>query len=194
MQKKINFEREDFLACLETLKKGGVVLYPTDTVWGIGCDATNQKAVEKIFQIKKRAESKSMLVLLDCPERLQNYVETVPEVAWDLVELSEKPLTVIFSGARGVAQKLLADDGSLGVRITKEEFSEKLCQALGRPIVSTSANVSGENSPRFFDEISQEIIEKMDYVVRFRRTDKTPKTPSSIIKLSPSGEVKIIRE
>lgn len=179
---------------LEILRSGGVILYPTDTIWGIGCDATNKKAVEKIYQIKKRAETKSMLVLLDSPAKLNAYVEEIPDMAWDLIELTEKPLTIIYPNARNLAENLIGEDKSIGIRITAEEFSKKLCERFRKPIVSTSANISGEKSPAFFEDISEEIKCAVDYMVNYRRNDKTPSKPSSIIKLGIGNLVQIIRE
>ncbi|WP_167617437.1 L-threonylcarbamoyladenylate synthase [Maribellus sediminis] len=179
---------------LEVLKGGGVILYPTDTIWGIGCDATNVEAVKRIYSIKKREDSKSMLVLMENPALLDRYVDEVPEVAWDLVEIATTPLTVIYPGAKNLAKNLIAEDGSIGIRFTKEEFTSKLLQRLRRPLVSTSANISGEKSPAFFDEISEEIKNAVDYIVEYRQDDRTPATPSSIIKLGPGGQIDIIRK
>jgi L-threonylcarbamoyladenylate synthase len=179
---------------LEVLKGGGVILYPTDTIWGIGCDATNEEAVKRIYEIKKREDSKSMLVLMENPALLDRYVDEVPEVAWDLVEISTTPLTVIYPGAKNLANNLIAEDGSIGIRFTKEEFTSKLLQRLRRPLVSTSANISGGKSPAFFDEISDEIKNAVDYIVEYRQDDQTPAIPSSIIKLGPGGQIDIIRK
>ncbi|WP_167610394.1 L-threonylcarbamoyladenylate synthase [Maribellus sediminis] len=179
---------------LEVLKGGGVILYPTDTIWGIGCDATNVEAVKRIYGIKKREDSKSMLVLMENPALLDRYVDEVPEVAWDLVEIATTPLTVIYPGAKNLAKNLIAEDGSIGIRFTKEEFTSKLLQRLRRPLVSTSANISGEKSPAFFDEISEDIKNAVDYIVEYRQDDRTPATPSSIIKLGPGGQIDIIRK
>lgn len=185
---------DDIKKALEVLKGGGIILYPTDTIWGIGCDATNAEAVSRIYQIKKREDSKSMLVLMENPALLDRYVDDVPEVAWELVEISTTPLTVIYPGAKNMAKNLIAEDGSIGIRFTKEEFTTKLLQRLRRPLVSTSANISGEKSPAFFDEISDEIKNAVDYVVAYRQDDRTPSTPSSIIKLGPGGRIDIIRK
>jgi len=185
---------DDIKKALEVLKNGGVILYPTDTIWGIGCDATNETAVQRIYEIKKRADSKSMLVLMENPALLDRYVAEVPEIAWDLVEVSTTPLTVIYPGAKNLAKNLVADDGSIGIRFTKEAFTSQLLQRFRRPIVSTSANISGEKSPAFFVEISEEIKIQVDYVVEYRQNDKTPAQPSSIIKLGPGGQIEIIRK
>lgn len=185
---------EEIKKTLEILRAGGVILYPTDTIWGIGCDATNEVAVEKIYKIKKRAETKSMLILIDSPAKLNNYVEEIPEMAWDLIELTTKPLTIIYPDSKNLAKNLVGDDKSIGIRVTNEDFSKKLCERFRKPIVSTSANISGEKSPAFFHEISNEIIEAVDYIVDFRREDETPSKPSSIIKLGKGNIIEIIRE
>lgn len=185
---------DDLKKALETLQNGGIILYPTDTIWGIGCDATNEKAVQKIFRIKKREDSKSMLVLLENINLLDRYVEEIPEVAYQLVELSEKPVTVIYDGAKNLARNLIAPDGSIGIRITSENFTRELIRRFKKPIVSTSANVSGEPSPAYFQEISDEIKSAVDYVVQYRQDDLSPGAASSIIKLGRGGEVKIIRK
>jgi L-threonylcarbamoyladenylate synthase len=186
--------QNDIRNAVEVLKSGGIILYPTDTIWGIGCDATNPEAVARIYQIKQREDSKSMLVLMENPALLERYVNDVPEVAWDLVEISTTPLTVIFPGAKNLASNLIAVDGSVGIRFTKEVFTIKLLQRFRRPIVSTSANISGQKSPAFFDEISEEIKSKMDYIVEYRQSDINPAQPSSVIKLWPGGRIDIIRK
>jgi L-threonylcarbamoyladenylate synthase len=184
----------DIKNAVDVLRSGGVILYPTDTIWGIGCDATNPEAVARIYQIKKREDSKSMLVLMENPALLERYVNDVPEVAWDLVEISTTPLTVIYPGAKNMAANLIAEDGSIGIRFTKEEFTAKLLQRFRRPIVSTSANISGQKSPACFDEISEEIKGQVDYIVKYRQDDIHPAQPSSIIKLWPGGRIDIIRK
>lgn len=184
---------EELKKAQEVLYNGGLILYPTDTIWGIGCDATNEEAVKRVYELKKRVDSKAMLILVDNPAKLQFYVREVPEVAWDLIELAEKPMTIIYPGARNLAANLLAEDGSVGIRMTKEAFSRSLCERFRKAIVSTSANVSGAPAPRFFAEISTEIIQGVDYVVNFRQQEKSPATPSSIIKLGLSGQIQIIR-
>lgn len=185
--------REDIQQALEVLRKGGVILYPTDTIWGIGCDATNAKAVDRVYEIKKRAESKSMLVLLENINMLPSYVDDVPDVAWDLIEFSVKPTTIVFDKGKNLASNVLADDGSIGIRITSEEFSAQLIRRFRKPIVSTSANTSGETSPKNFSEISPEIVQAVDYVVKFRQNELQTPQPSSIIKLGAGGLVKVIR-
>lgn len=176
------------------MNRGGVILYPTDTVWGIGCDATNEEAVRRVYEIKRRADSKAMLVLVDSTVKVDFYVREVPDVAWDLMELSTKPLTIIYEGARNLASNLLAADGSVGIRVTSEKFSKRLCQQFRKAIVSTSANVSGEPSPANFSEVSEEIKSAVDYVVNFRQEEMDHPKPSSIIKLGQGGLIKIIRE
>lgn len=185
---------EDIRKALEVLIQGGTILYPTDTIWGIGCDATNEEAVEKLYAIKQRDRSKSMLVLLDNPGRLQAYIQDVPDIAWDLIDLTDKPLTLIFNGAKNLASNLINSDGSIGIRITSEDFSRNLCTRFRKPIVSTSANRTGETAPRTFSEIDPEIIEQVDYVVNYRQEETYNQTPSSIIKLGSSGQVEIIRK
>ena len=172
---------------------GGLILYPTDTIWGIGCDATNEEAVRKVYALKRRSDHKAMLLLMDSSAKLNYYVQEVPDVAWDLIELADSPLTVIYSGARNVAPNLLAEDGSVGIRITQEEFSHKLCERFRKPLVSTSANASGAPSPANFSEISDTIKSGVDYIVRYRQEDLSKAAPSHIIKLGAGGLVKIIR-
>ena len=185
---------EDIKKACDTLLKGGIILYPTDTIWGIGCDATNEVAVKKIYEIKQRIDSKSMLVLLDSTAKLDYYISEFPDIALDLIELSEKPITIIYSGAKNIAPNLIAEDGSIGIRVTKENFSRELCRRFKKPIVSTSANISGDKSPANFSEINADIINVVDYVVNYKQDDLTPAKPSSIIKLDKGGFVKIIRE
>ncbi len=184
----------DLKKAVEILRSGGVILYPTDTIWGIGCDATNPEAVKRIYEIKKREDSKSMLVLMENPALLERYVDDVPEVAWDLVEITTTPLTVIYQNAKNLAKNLIASDGSVGIRFTKERFTSQLLQRFRRPVVSTSANVSGEKSPAFFDEISDDIKSAVDYIVKFRQDNRIPAQPSSIIKLGSGGKIDILRK
>ena len=185
---------EDIKNACRVMEEGGIILYPTDTIWGIGCDATNEEAVRRVYEIKHRADSKAMLVLVDSPVKVDFYVDDVPAVAWDLIELADKPLTIIYSGARNLAPNLLAEDGSVGIRVTNEEFSKRLCQQFRKAIVSTSANVSGQPSPACFAEISEELKAAVDYIVSVRREETTRSKPSGIIKLGRGGEVKVIRE
>lgn len=176
------------------MREGGVILYPTDTIWGIGCDATNEDAVRRVYEIKQRQDSKAMLVLVDSSVKVDFYVQDVPEVAWDLIDLADKPLTIIYSGARNLAANLLAEDGSVGIRVTNEDFSKRLCQQFRKAVVSTSANISGQPSPRNFSEISEEVKSAVDYIVGYRQKEMSNPKPSSIIKLDKGGVIKIIRE
>lgn len=184
---------DDIKKAVEVMRNGGIILYPTDTIWGIGCDATNRDAVERIYKLKRRDDHKVMICLVDSDARLQRYVRNVPEVAWDLLELAEKPTTVILDNAVNLADNLIADDGSIAMRITKEPFSKELCYRFQKPIVSTSANISGEPAAQNYMDISEEILNGVDYVCWSRRQEHKPHNPSSIIKLSENGEVKIIR-
>lgn len=189
---KTDYE-EDLRQAVETLRKGGLILYPTDTVWGIGCDATNAEAVAKVFALKQRAEAKSMLVLVDSATRAQRYVKDIPDVAYDMFEMADKPLTLILDNARGLADGLVAEDGSVGIRVTNEKFSHDLCYRFMKAVVSTSANISGHPAAAIYPEIEQEIIDGVDYVVRYRRDDTKKAKPSSILKLKANGEVTVIR-
>ncbi len=185
---------EDIKKAFDVLVAGGLILYPTDTIWGIGCDATNEDAVQRVYELKKRTDSKALITLLDSHAKLDYYINDVPEVAWDLIELADKPLTIIYDNARNVAPNLIAEDGSLAIRITKEAFSQGLCNRFRKALVSTSANISGEPSPANFSEISEEIKNGVDYIVQYRQDDTAKAKASSIIKLGKSGEIKIIRE
>lgn len=185
---------EEIKKACEVMQAGGVILYPTDTIWGLGCDATNEEAVKRIYEIKKRVDSKALIVLIDRDVKLQFYVDEVPEIAYDLIEYSEKPLTIIYDGARNLAANLMAEDGSIGIRITQEQFSHKLCERFKKAVVSTSANISGEPSPANFAEISEEIKSSVDYIVTYRQDDLSKAKPSGIIKLGRNSEVKVIRE
>ena len=178
---------------LEVLRKRGILLYPTDTVWGIGCDATNDKAVERIYQLKQSANKKSMLVLLDKIDKVSLYIQKVPDVAWQLFEVAEKPLTLILPEARGVAENLIPEEKTLGIRIPHHEFCQELIHKLNRPLVSTSANISGQPTPATFSEISKEIIDGVDLVIDQQYEGTPTKKASSIIKVGPGGEVEIIR-
>ncbi|MBQ2321539.1 MAG: threonylcarbamoyl-AMP synthase [Bacteroidales bacterium] len=184
---------DDLRQALKTLRQGGVILYPTDTVWGLGCDATNPEAVAKIFDIKKRAESKSMLVLVDSPIRAQIYVRDLTDLAFEIMQIANKPTTLILDGAKNLAKNLIADDGSIGIRVTSEKFSHALCYRFQKAVVSTSANISGQPAPATFNQIPQQIKDAVDYVVRFRQDDTATAKPSSIVKLKPDGQIKIIR-
>ncbi len=183
----------DIRAAIDVMKRGGTILYPTDTIWGIGCDATNPEAVRKVFEIKQREDSKALICLVDSPGRLQRYVRNVPDVAWDIIDLATKPTTIILNGAAGLAPNLLAEDGSVGLRVTSEVFSYSLCYRFQKAIVSTSANISGQPAPQTFADISDEIKNAVDYVCLSRQRDTSRHEPSSIIKLTPTGEVTVIR-
>lgn len=186
--------REEIKKACEVMRQGGVILYPTDTIWGIGCDATNPEAVKRVYDIKKRADSKALLVLVDSDVKVDFYVQEVPAVAWDLIEYATKPLTIIYDGARNLAPNLLSEDGSVGIRVTREAFSKELCFRFRKAIVSTSANISGQPSPATFAAISEEIKQAVDYIVAYRQDETDQPKPSSILKLGKGGEVKIIRE
>lgn len=183
----------DIRNAVEVLKQGGVILYPTDTIWGLGCDAQNEEAVRRIYEIKRREDSKALICLVDSANRLQRYFRRVPEVAWDLIEYADRPLTLVLDGAVNVAPNLVAEDGSLGMRVTKEEFSRQLCYRFQKAIVSTSANISGEPSPKSFYDIPEELKCQVDYIVQFARGRKSDGHPSSIIKLTEDGAVTVIR-
>ncbi len=184
---------EDIKNAVETMQKGGVILYPTDTIWGIGCDATNEKAVSRIYEIKKRAENKAMLVLIDDIDKIERYVDNVPEMAYTINELSEKPVTIIYDHALNLAKNLLGENDSVGIRVSRESFSQQLCKKLGRPIVSTSANISGSPAAPTFKMISEEIKNAVDYIVKYRQDDETEHAASSVIKLSADNVIKILR-
>ncbi|MGL5261476.1 MAG: L-threonylcarbamoyladenylate synthase [Bacteroides sp.] len=186
--------QEDIKKACQVLYEGGVILYPTDTVWGIGCDATNPEAVRRVYEIKKRQDTKALLVLVDSSVKVDFYVRDVPEVAWDLIDLADKPLTIIYDQARNLAPNLIAEDGSIGIRVTNEDFSRRLCQRFRKAIVSTSANISGEPTPSNFSEISEELKSQVDYIVAYRQDDLSRPKPSSILKLGAGAQIKVIRE
>ena len=189
---------EDIKNAVEVLRRGGVILYPTDTVWGIGCDATNAEAVRRVYDIKQRDDSKALICLVDSDARLQRYVRQVPDVAWQLIDSLKdsgaKPTTLILDGAVNLAPNLIADDGSIALRITNEPFSKELCYRFQKALVSTSANISGEPAAQNYGDIVPELVESVDYVCWSRRQEHKPHTPSSIIRLRPNGEVTIIRK
>lgn len=185
--------KEEVRKACEILKNGGIILYPTDTIWGIGCDATNEVAVKRVYELKHREDSKAMLVLLDDVGKLASYVE-VPDVAYELLEVNDKPMTIIYPNAKNLAKNLIAQDRTIGIRITSEIFTKSLLYRFRKPIVSTSANISGEPSPRCFAEISDAVKTAVDYVVGFRQEETTNSAPSSIIKLGVGGEIQIIRK
>lgn len=188
---------QDIKQAVEVLRRGGVILYPTDTVWGIGCDATNEEAVKKVYAIKQRDDSKALICLVDSDARLQRYVRNVPEVAWQLIDSLQdsgsKPTTLILDGAVNLAKNLIADDGSVALRITQEPFSKELCYRFQKALVSTSANISGEPAAQNYCDIDPRLLEAVDYVCWSRRQEHKPHTPSSIIRLKEDGEVTIIR-
>ncbi|NOY49689.1 MAG: threonylcarbamoyl-AMP synthase [Chlorobi bacterium] len=179
---------------VELLKKGKVILYPTDTIWGIGCDATNTKAVQKIYKIKQRTESKSLILLLDSIEKLSNYVERVPTITTELINHSASPLTIVYSGAKNISKNLIAKDGSIAIRIVKGEYCSKVIKRLGKPLVSTSANLSDQATPRHFEEISDDIKSKVDYVVDIFRDRIQGMKPSTIIRIEENGNFEILRQ
>ena len=185
--------KEEVRKACEILKNGGIILYPTDTIWGIGCDATNEAAVKQVYELKRREDSKAMLVLLDDVGKLASYVE-VPDVAYELLEVSDKPMTIIYPNAKNLAKNLIAQDRTIGIRITSEAFTKALLYRFRKPIVSTSANISGESSPKCFAEISDAVKSAVDYVVDFRQEETSNPAPSSIIKLGVGGEIQIIRK
>ncbi len=185
--------KEEIDNALLILKKGGLILYPTDTIWGIGCDATNPDAVDKVFQLKKRSDEKSLICLVNDFKMLNEYVENVPEVAYDILKYAKKPTTIIYDDPIRIAENIIAKDNSLAVRVTKDEFCKKLIQKFRRPLVSTSANISGEKTPQSFAEIDPLILEGVDYVVNLQHEKKSGK-PSAIIKLKNDGSVKVIRQ
>lgn len=186
----------DIRAAADILRKGGIIIYPTDTIWGIGCDATNSEAVRRVFDIKHRADSKALITLVGSEAQLERTVEGIPDVAYQLIEFSEKPITIVYDGvapAARIAPELLADDGTIGVRLTRDTFSSRLCLALGRPLVSTSANISGEKAPMCFDEISSEILDAADYVCTSRRDEAPADKASTVMRLCEDGTFKILR-
>ena len=188
---------EDIKIAIETMRRGGVILYPTDTVWGIGCDATNAEAVKRVYDIKQRDDSKALICLVDSDARLQRYVRQVPDVAWQLIDsLKEggRPTTLVLDGAVNLAPNLIADDGSIGIRITQEPFSKELCFRFQKAIVSTSANISGEPAAQNYRDIDPRIVEAVDYVCWSRRQEHKPHQPSCIIRLRQDGQVEIIRK
>jgi len=185
--------KQEIEKALTILKNGGVILYPTDTVWGLGCDATNEAAVAKINKIKGRAEDKSFIILLDTDNKLQSYVNEVPDVAYDLIEYAENPLTIIFSNAKNLAKNVINADGSVGIRIVKHDFCQQLIQRFRKPVTSTSANISGQPAAATFDEISEEIKEAADLIVDWEQDLREQKKPSTIMKLAPDGQFSFIR-
>jgi L-threonylcarbamoyladenylate synthase len=185
---------EDIRNALEILRNGGIILYPTDTIWGIGCDATNPVAVEKIYRLKMRNEFKPMLILIDDASRILSYIDTMPEIAWDLIELAEKPITIIYPGAKNLAHNIIAPDKTIGIRVCNDPFVKNLIQRLRKPLVSTSANISGKPFQNTFSAIDPIIRTGVDYTVKYRQSEKSLYSPSSIIQLGVKGEVRVIRK
>jgi L-threonylcarbamoyladenylate synthase len=188
----MDFE-EDILECLKTLKSGGIILYPTDTVWGIGCDPTDEKAVERIFQLKKRPDEKAMIVLVAEERDVLKYVANADLRVFDYLRQNTKPVTVVYDGAIGFAGNLVGKDGSIAIRICKDNFCKHLIKRFRKPIVSTSANISGQPTARFFSDIDDEIKNAVDYIVKYRQDDRTISTPSSVIKWNKDATVIILR-
>ena len=178
---------------IDTLKSGGTILYPTDTIWGIGCDATNIEAINKIFEIKKREVSKSLIILVESQKRLQDLVD-VPEMAWEIMDLSEKPVTIIYDNPKGLPKEILAEDGSIGIRLIKDDYLKKLIGKLNKPLVSTSANLSGDKSPMKFSDINQEIINSVDAIAEENHDKISEYSGSSVIRMWNDGRVKVLRE
>ena len=187
------YEIDDFQRAFDVLQEGGLILYPTDTVWGIGCDASNEAAVAKLLALKNRSLGKPLTVLLDQIGKIPQYVSEMPELAWDLIEVSEKPITIVYGGGRLVAANVIADDGSIGIRVTDELFSQALCRRFRKPIVSSSANICGGTTPKSFFEIDEAIVNGVDYVVKYRQDDRSLYTASSVLRLGLHGEIEIIR-
>ncbi len=189
-------DNNDIRAAVDVLRKGGIILYPTDTVWGIGCDATNSDAVRRVFEIKQRSDAKALITLVGSLAQLERTVTGIPDVAYQLIEFTDRPLTIVYDGVQPsarIAPELLAADGTIGVRVTSEPFSAALCRAFGKPLVSTSANISGHPTPAYFDEIAGEILAAADYVCTTRRDDRTPTRPSTVMRLSEDGTFTVIR-
>ena len=185
--------RDEVVKALKVLQEGGIILYPTDTIWGIGCDATNTEAIKKIYTLKQRDEAKSMIILLDTDNKLDSYIQEVPSIAYDLIEYAQNPLTLVMPGAKNISPTLISADGSVGVRVAKHEFCQQVIQRLRKPLVSTSANISGRPSPQNFRQIEQEIIDGVDYVVDLEQHDMQQKQPSTIMRLNPDGRFEFIR-
>jgi len=185
--------RDEVAKAFKVIQDGGIILYPTDTIWGIGCDATNTEAVQKIYRLKQRDEAKSMIILLDNDNKLQSYVSEVPDIAYDLIEYAENPLTLVMPGAKNLSPALINKDSSIAIRIVKNDFCEQLIQRMRKPLVSTSANISGKASPQYFSQIEQEIIDGVDYVVDIDQHSMEIKNPSTIMRLDPDGKFEFLR-
>ena len=186
--------KQEVEKALEVLRQGGIILYPTDTIWGIGCDATNAEAVDRVYKLKGRDAAKSMIILLDTESKLPSYVREVPEIAYDLIEYAENPLTIIYSGAKNLASNVVGADGSIAIRVTRDEFCKQLIQRFKKPIISTSANLSNESSPANFQEVHDAIVTGVDLVVDWKQDDTAVKKPSTIMKLEPDGRFAFIRK
>jgi len=186
--------REEIQKAVEVLKAGGIILYPTDTIWGIGCDATNEEAVKRVFKIKKRSDTKSLIALVDSDVRLERTIEEVPVVAWDLIDFSEKPLTIIYDKPIGIAPSAVNADNSLGIRVVKDKFCKELIRSLNQPIISTSANISGDKQANCFAEISEDIKNSVDHIVNLHQNELEKNQSSMIIKLDSTSLIKIIRK
>jgi L-threonylcarbamoyladenylate synthase len=184
--------KEEIYKALEVLKAGGIILYPTDTVWGIGCDASNSDAVQKIYALKQRTEAKALITLVSNEVMLERTVIGMPEIAWELLEASDTPLTIIYEQVKGIAKNALAEDGSCAIRLPKNDFCQRLAQRLGKPLISTSANISESPTPKSFQDIDAVILSGVDYVVNLQQNESSQK-PSSIIQLKNNGQIKIIR-
>lgn len=185
---------DDIKQACDIMRQGGLILYPTDTVWGIGCDATNEKAVARVYELKRRCDSKALIIMLANENQLQRYVLNVPDIAYELISVAVKPLTIVYDNGINICKNLCAEDGSIGIRITQENFSHKLCNTYRRPIVSTSANISGDSTPLSFHDISDEIKNGVDYIVKNRQNDTINNKPSSVIRLNNDGTIKILRQ
>jgi L-threonylcarbamoyladenylate synthase len=185
--------RDEVANAFKVLQEGGIILYPTDTIWGIGCDATNTEAIKKIFRLKQRDEAKSMVILVDTENKLESYVQEVNPLAYDLIEYAENPLTLVMPGAKNLSPAAIAADGSVAIRVSNHQFCQQLIQRLRKPLVSTSANISGKPAPQYFSQIDQEIIDGVDYVVDLEQHSKEIRNPSTIMKLSPDGQFEFIR-
>jgi len=185
--------KDEVAKAFKIVQDGGIILYPTDTIWGIGCDATNTEAVQKIYRLKQRDETKSMIILLDTDNKLPSYISDVPDLAYDLMEFAENPLTLVMPGAKNISPALISSDGSIGVRISGHPFCQQLIQRLRKPLVSTSANISGKPSPQYFSQINQEIIDGVNYVVDIDQHSMEIKNPSTIMRLAPNGSFEFIR-
>lgn len=184
---------DDLRQAVDTLRRGGIIIYPTDTIWGIGCDATNREAVAKVFALKQREDSKALITLVSNLAMLERYVDSIPDVAYELLDAAVSPLTVIYDRGINLADNLVAADGSVAIRIPSDDYASRLCSMLRHPIVSTSANISGHPSPATFSQIDKSLLDRADYVAYHRRDDMTGGRASSIIKLTNDSQIKIIR-